>query len=371
MDNPPEDMEHLLLESSGVEDPHKGDLLEGRIIHTDAQGYIVDLGLKRDGVIPREDLDNLDDQSPPLNVGDTAAVMVINPVDSDGNLIVSISQARESGDWLKAQNYLENDTIFEAQSSDCNRGGLIIPFGRLRGFLPASHVSQLSRGISEQERDQQLNQLVGNKFPLKVIEVDPQRRRLVLSERKAIRQWRQEQKAKIIKSLKVGEVRKGVVTSLREFGAFVDIGGADGLIHISELAWRRVESPGDVLQIGDEIDTLIIKLDQDSNRIGLSIKRLQPNPWETAAEKVEIGAIYPGVVTQKTSSGAYVRVLEDLEGLIRPEEFPHQLVIGENLQVQVESLDPEHERLELVPITDSDEDEISQGVTEHAQMEER
>jgi small subunit ribosomal protein S1 len=346
-------------------------LLEGRIIHADSHGFIVDLGLKRDGVIPREDLDNLDEQSPPLTVGDTAAVMVINPVDNDGNLIVSISQAQESGDWLRAQNYLENETIFEAASSGCNRGGLIIPFGRLRGFLPASHVSELSRGISEYERDQQLNQLVGNKFPLKVIEVDPQRRRLVLSERKAIRQWRQEQKAKIIKSLKVGEIRQGVVTSLREFGAFVDIGGADGLIHISELAWRRVESPGDVLQVGDEIDTLIIKLDQASNRIGLSIKRLLPNPWETADERVEIGTIYPGIVTQKTASGAYVRVLEDLEGLIREEECRHSLGIGENLQVQVISFDSEHERLELQPIFESEDDEIIDESTEHSPLEER
>lgn len=372
MTNSPEELEHLLLESGGVSDPHKGDLLEGRIIHADSQGFIVDLGLKRDGVIPREDLDNLDDQSLPLNVGDTAAVMVIDPVDNDGNLIVSISQAQESGDWLQAKNLMDNETIFEAASSGCNRGGLIIPFGRLRGFLPASHVSELARGASEEEREQQLSQLVGNTFPLKVIEVDPQRRRLVLSERKAIRQWRQDQKAKVIKSLKVDEIRKGVVTSLREFGAFVDIGGADGLIHISEIAWRRVESPGDVLQVGDEIETLIIKLDQASNRIGLSIKRLQPNPWEDAAEKIQVGETYSGVVTQKTASGAYIQIPDDLDGLVKLDQDSGRLLVGDRVQVEVVSFDPEHERLEFALIESIDNLEpIEADTTEQSTLEER
>jgi small subunit ribosomal protein S1 len=203
-------------------------------------------------------------------------VMVVNPEDRDGNLVVSISQARASGDWLRAQRMMEGESILEASPCDHNRGGLIVPFGRLRAFVPASHLTDLPRGLDEEGRLGYLRSLVGRKMPFKVIEVDPQRRRLVLSERKAIRQWRQGQKSRVIDTLREGEVRSGVVTSLREFGAFVDIGGADGLIHISELSWERVEDPGQILQVGQEVDAVVIRLDRQACRIGLSIKRLKP-----------------------------------------------------------------------------------------------
>lgn len=340
------------LESMG--DTQKGSLLSGEIIALDHMGVIVDLGLKRDGVIPASDLDRLPPDEAHFQVGDEVDVMVVDPVDNDGNLVVSISQARESEDWLEAKNLLEGDLIFEASPSSFNRGGLIVPFGRLRGFVPASHLSGLPRGLDEAERIKHLEQFVDQKLPFKVLEVDPQRHRLVLSERKAIRQWRQEQKAEIIKILREGEVRKGVVTSLREFGAFVDIGGADGLIHISELAWRHIDNPGQVLQVGQEIETLILRLDAEANRIGLSLKRLQPNPWQLKADRFKLGMIMEGTVTRHVSAGLYVNVDEGIDGLVKwqhTQALPH---VGEGVQVRVISFEPERERMSLeIVVTDS------------------
>ncbi|MGH2605381.1 MAG: S1 RNA-binding domain-containing protein, partial [Anaerolineales bacterium] len=269
MTNPREDLEALLAQEGERAAPQRGDLLRGSIIAMDSHGMIVDVGLKRDGVISRVDLDKLPPTESSLKVGDEVSVMVVEPVDREGNLVVSLAQARESGDWLEAQRLLEEETIHEATPTAFNRGGLIVPFGRLRGFVPASHISELPRGLDEEGRAGYLKTLVGRKMPFKVIEVDPQRQRLVLSERKAIRQWRQDQKGRIMDTLNEGEVRQGVVTSLREFGAFVDIGGADGLIHISELSWRRVEDPAQILSVGQKVEAMIIRLDREANRIGL------------------------------------------------------------------------------------------------------
>jgi small subunit ribosomal protein S1 len=336
---------YTLLEAMG--DVQRGTLLTGEIIAIDHMGVIVDLGLKRDGVIPASDLDRLPPDEAHFEVGDEVDVMVVDPVDNDGNLVVSISQALESEDWLEAKRLLESDSIFEASPSSFNRGGLIVPFGRLRGFVPASHLSGLSRGLDEAERAKHLTQFVGQTLPFKVLEVDPQRHRLVLSERKAIRQWRQEQKAEIIKTLREGEVRKGVVTSLREFGAFVDIGGADGLIHISELAWRHIDNPGQVLQVGQEIETLVLRLDQTANRIGLSLKRLQPNPWLLNVDRIQLGMMLEGTVTRHVSAGLYVNVAEGIDGLVKSQHIHALPQVGEEVQVRVIGFEPERERMSL------------------------
>lgn len=350
-----ENLESLLSQEYQVTEPQRGDLLRGTVLSIDAKGIIVDLGLKRDGVVPDADLEILPPEEANIQVGNEVAVMVVDPVDRDGNLIVSIAQARESEDWLKAHRLLESDEIIEGEPSEYNRGGLIVPFGRLRGFIPASHLSDLPRGLDESSRANHLQQLVGRKIPYKVIEVDPQRRRLVLSERKAVRQWRQERKSEMIRQLKEGEVRKGVVTSLREFGAFVDIGGADGLIHISELSWSRVENPAQILTIGQEIETQVIRLEYQSNRIGLSLKRLQPNPWQKATGRFEVGQVVEGKVSHLTAAGVYVQLEDGPEGLLRPPDGPGSLVPGVIVQVRVLEFDPERERLDFELAEDGQE----------------
>ncbi len=340
-------LEELLNAADELPMPRRGDLLTGTIIAIDEMGMIVDLGLKRDGVISREDLDKLTAEDGKFKVGDEVAVLVMDLQDRDGNLLVSLAQARESSDWVQANHLLESEEIIEAEPVDFNRGGLIVPFGRLRGFVPASHISDLPRGLDEDERQIQLANFVGQLMPFKIIEVDPQRRRLVLSERKAIRQWRQLQKADLIQSLKEGQVVHGLVTSLREFGAFVDIGGADGLIHISEMSWERVEDPAELLEIGQEIEVLILRLDEKSNRIGLSMKRLQPNPWDEAKELVSVGQDFYGFVSCLSAKGVFVKVDHGLEGLLQLENGPGSLQTGAELHVRVTNFEPERERLDL------------------------
>jgi small subunit ribosomal protein S1 len=342
-----EDLEALLAEEGPLEIPRRGHLLEGSVLTVDSGGLIVDLGLKRDGVVPRSDLEKLIADGWQVNPGDEISVMVIDPEDGNGNLIVSVAQAKESSDWIEARRRMEADEIFQARPMDFNQGGLLIPFGRLSGFMPASHVSAMPRGLNAQERPEWLKGMVGKEIPMKVIEVDPQRSRLIFSERKAIRQWRREQKAEVIDKLEQGQVLKGVVTSLREFGAFVDVGGADGLVHISEMAWTRVENPSDVVRIGDEIETLVIHLDKRSHRIGLSIKQLQPNPWSDAVDSIEIGQQLDGEVTVLSSTGAFIRVAENLEGLLKLQEMDNLPNPGDQVQVKVIDFDPEHERLDL------------------------
>lgn len=342
-----DELERLLSEVEDIGMPERGDLLQGRVLSVDEGGLVVDLGLKRDGVVHRTDLDKLPSSEAELKVGDLVTVMVIAPVDEEGNLLVSISQARESGDWLAAQRLMEGEEILEAVTCGHNRGGLIVPFGRLKGFVPASHISEVPRGLDEASRLECLQGMVGQKMPFKVIEVDPQRRRLVFSERRAIRQWRQDQKARVIETLNEGDIREGEVTSLREFGAFVDIGGADGLVHISELSWRRVEDPSEVVSVGEVVKTLVIRLDRDANRIGLSFKRLQPNPWQAAVGRVRLGTVVPGVVSRFSAAGVYVRLEEDLEGLLHMPDGPGGLTRGDQISVRVTAFDAHHERLEL------------------------
>ncbi|HEY69768.1 MAG TPA: S1 RNA-binding domain-containing protein [Anaerolineae bacterium] len=361
MSDPSDDLGSLLSEFDEVAMPRRGDLLRGIVISAGSHGLVVDLALKRDGVVPASDLDKLPPEEAGLNVGDEIAVMVVDPVDPEGSLVVSVSQARESEDWLKARSLMEDDAIIEVAPCACNRGGIIVPFGRLRGFVPASHLSDLPRGIDEEDRLAFLEGSIGRKMPFKVIEVDPKRRRLVLSERKAIRQWRQQQKAKIIDTLQMGDVRKGVVTSLREFGAFVDIGGADGLIHISEIDWCRIEDPGEVLSIGQEIEIMVIGLDKRAVRIGLSLKRLKPNPWEECSKNIDAGQILQGVVSCNSSAGTFVQVDGGIEGLLRltkEDQIPHK---GETIRVKVASLDIERERLDLELVIGDVEAAIEEG----------
>ncbi len=347
MTEPTDSFEALLSQAESVAAPRRGDLLKGVVLSIDLQGAIIDLGLKRDGVVPRGDLVKLPDGEASLKVGAEVAVMVVDPVDADGNLVVSIAQARESGDWLDAQRMLEGDAVIEAVPCAFNRGGLIVSFGRLRGFVPASHITDLPRGLDDEARAVYLQRMVGQRMPFKVIEVDPQRQRLVLSERKAIRQWRQDQKGRVIAALQEGEVRKGVVTSLREFGAFVDIGGADGLIHVSELSWRRVEDPAQVLNVGQEVEAMVIRLDRQANRIGLSLKRLQPSPWQAAGVALPPGTVTEGTVTRQTASGVYVQLPQAVEGLVRVTDGAGDLARGATVRVRVLSIDVERERLEL------------------------
>jgi small subunit ribosomal protein S1 len=338
------DFRTLLDESEQTPRPQRGDVLSGRVVALDTQGMIVDLGLKRDGVVPRTEIDKLREEGVEFTVDQEVPVVIIEPEDKDGNLRVSVNQGRQQKDWLTAERLMAAGEMWEGQVTGYNRGGLIVQFGDIQAFVPVSHITDLPRGIPENERQSRLAQLVGRTMGFKVIEVDRQRRRLVLSQRNAQKEYREKQKARLLDNLAEGQVRRGLVTGLRDFGAFVDLGGADGLIHISELSWRRVKHPSEVLNIGQEVEVEVLKVDREAKRIGLSLKRRQPDPWQRVAERFQPGQSVEGTVTRLAPFGAFVDLGEGIEGLLPSNQIAGRSDVTENAAVRVRVLNVEPER---------------------------
>lgn len=345
-----------LLEASFVEEPERGDIVTGTILAVDNQGLIVDIGaMKRDGIVPRKDIERLGLNPSAYQVGNEIEVIIIRSEDDEGNLVLSVSQAQQSEDWKRAEALMSSEELWEGIVSDVNRGGLIVPFGNLRGFVPASHVVDLPRGINEDERKDHMAKLLGRKITVKVIEVNRKRRRLVFSQRDAQRGRREARKELLLDELKEGEVRKGVVSGLRDFGAFVDLGGADGLIHISELAWHRVKHPREVLNVGDEVEVYILRLDAEGKRIGLSLKRMQKNPWAAAEELYHVGQLVEGTVSRVAQFGAFISLEPGIEALLHASQIAEpppadpsvMLYEGQKLLLRVISIEPDRQRLGL------------------------
>lgn len=346
-----------LLEASFAEEtPERGDIVTGTVVAIDGQGLIVGIeGMKRDGVVQRRDLERSSLDVHNFTVGQEVDVMILRMEDEDGNLLLSVSQAAQTEDWKRAEELMTSEEVWEGVVSDANRGGLIVPFGNLRGFVPASHVTDLPRGLNEDERRLRMSRLVGQTVALKVIEVNRKRRRLVFSQRDAQRGSRDARKELLLDQLKEGEIRTGVVSGLRDFGAFVDLGGADGLIHISELAWHRVNHPREVLNVGDEVKVYILRLDAEGKRIGLSLKRLQENPWARVEEMYHVGQLVEGTVSRVTQFGAFVSLDPGIEALLHtsqladPQPADPSLVVheGQRLLLRVISIEADKQRLGL------------------------
>ncbi len=345
-----------MLEASFEDDQlERGDIVTGTVLSVDNQGLIVGVGSMRDGFVARRDLERLGQQPTDYAVGTEVDVAIMRMEDDDGNLVLSISQARQSEDWKIAEGLMEREELYSGLVADANRGGLIVLFGNLRGFVPASHVADLPRGLGEDERQQYLSRLVNQTIDVKIIEVNRKRRRLVFSQRDASRGSREARKEVLLEELKEGEVRKGVVSGLRDFGAFVDLGGADGLIHISELAWHRVKHPREVLNIGDSVEVYILRLDDEGKRIGLSLKRLQPNPWSLVDDMYHVGQLVDGVVSRLADFGAFVSMEPGIEALLHVSQFadpaPANLFEyvrdGDRLLMRVISIESDKQRLGL------------------------
>jgi small subunit ribosomal protein S1 len=338
--------------------PQHGETLEGTIVGISANEIVVDIGCKSEGIVPARDLERMDPEFlDELSVGDTVYVYVVRSQDASGNSILSLSRAMLEGDWQRATEMFEAEEVFEGTISNCNRGGLIVRVGRVRGFVPASQIAsiRLPRGDSEEERIEHLNELLEKKLMLKIIELDRRRNRLILSERAAMREWRQEQKDRLLDDLQEGEVRKGTVSSLCDFGAFVDLGGADGLVHLSELSWSRVNHPREVLKVGQQVDVYVLGVDRDRKRIALSVKRLKAEPWTTVEERYEIGQLVKATITKITDFGAFARLDEEIEGLVHISELseerighPSEVVReGQEIDLRIIRIDAARQRMGL------------------------
>jgi small subunit ribosomal protein S1 len=296
--------------------PQRGEVRQAVILSITEKDVIVDLGAKRDGIVPHKDLGSLDDTyRASLQVGDRVPVVVWKESVGREGILVSLKRGQ---DWLRAQDLLESGEIVEAQVTGFNRGGVIVPFGHLRGFVPNSHLTSLPPGLRGKRLRQAKSELVGQILSLVLIEVDPQRRRLVLSERATGHRRRQQ----LFEELAERQVRTGIVSNLVDFGAFVDLGGVDGLIHISELDWKHVNHPSEVLSVGDEIKVYVLNVDRERERVTLSRKRLLPDPWDRVTATFGEGQVVEGTVTDVVPFGAFVELGKGVEGLIHTSEMP-------------------------------------------------
>ncbi|HMM29540.1 MAG TPA: S1 RNA-binding domain-containing protein, partial [Aggregatilineaceae bacterium] len=334
--------------------PRRGEIRDATIMQIESNEIIVDMGAKQDGIVTAQDLERLDPQyRASLKVGQQVPVYVLNPRDSDGQLVVSINMGLQQYDWNKARELVQSEDVVEVTVTGHNRGGILVRWNMLEGFIPSSHMVTVSAGLQGNERRETLNHLVGQKLHVKVIEVDQDRRRLIFSEREAQREWRAQQKARLLSELHEGDEVTGTVTGLRDFGAFVNLGGADGLIHVSELAWHRVDHPRDVLKVGDQIKVYVLSLDLDRNRIALSRKRLLPDPWDDALERYHEGMLVEGTVTNVVDFGAFIALDDGLEGLLHLSEMgdgtlkePYSYVKkGDRLQLRISRLEPDQRRV--------------------------
>ncbi|MGZ3680696.1 MAG: 30S ribosomal protein S1 [Ktedonobacterales bacterium] len=335
----------------------RGDVVEGQIVRIDADEILVDIGLKSEGVLGTRELPQSGYGSlSELHVGDNVLVYVMQPETPEGHAIVSIKRARLERQWRIAQEQYERGDLLEAEVIDHNKGGLIVNLEGIRGFVPISQILNLKREDTADnvETQTKLQNMVGRKLQLKIIEINRNRNRLILSERLAVQEWRAKRREELLNELQVGEVRKGVVSNLSNFGAFVDLGGADGLVHISQLAWSRVNHPSEVLKVGQEVEVQVLSVDKEKKKIALSIKRAEIDPWTTVEQRYQIGQVVKGTVTKIAPFGAFARIEDGVEGLIHLSELPAGqqdpkavLKEGQEVNVRILRIDPERRRLGL------------------------
>jgi small subunit ribosomal protein S1 len=351
-------MEQLLAQSFSAGELKRGDLRKGVVVSIAPHEILVDIGTKSEGVITSREMERIEsDVLNSLKVGDEIMAFVVNPEDRDGNIVLSLSRAQMEQDWQYVQKLHESGESFAETVNGFNKGGLIVKIGRIRGFVPASQLSDhhWREGELEGDNENRLTSLVGQTLQLKIIELDRQRNRLILSERAAMSELRKEQKERLLQELKEGDTCQGEVSSLCDFGAFIDLGGADGLVHLSELSWGRVNHPSEVLKVGDKVSVYVLSVDREKRRIGLSLKRLQSEPWSRIEEFCAVGQLVEGRITKLTNFGAFACINGGIEGLIHISELsdkrinhPKEVVReGDVLTLRVIRIDAEKRRMGL------------------------
>ncbi len=325
-----------------------GQLVEGTVVRVDQDEVLLDIGYKSEGVIPSRELSIRNDVDPNevVSMGERIEALVITKEDKEGRLVLSKKRAQYERAWGKIEELKEADGVVKGQVIEVVKGGLIVDIG-LRGFLPASLV--------ELRRVRDLQPYIGNEIEAKIIELDKNRNNVVLSRRSWLEENQKEQRGAFLDNLKPGERRKGVVSSVVNFGAFVDLGGMDGLVHVSELSWKHVDHPSSVVTVGDEIDVEVLEVDLDRERISLSLKATQQDPWQEFASSHRVGELVYGRVTKLVPFGSFVQVGEGIEGLVHISEMsahhvdlPEQVVTpGEELWVKIIDLDLQRRRISL------------------------
>ncbi len=330
--------------------PKAGEIRQGIIVSNRNNELIVDIGSKSEGIISSKEIENLDKSvKEKLTLGAEIPVFVVEPEDASGNTILSYVKAAAQQDWIDAEKLMKAKEIHTGAIVGNNRGGLLIAVGHIRGFIPNSQL------ISNRNNGSQYN--IGKEISAKVIEVDRERNRLILSERAAEQELRQSKKEELLQSIKEGDVCEGKVVNLADFGAFVDIGGIEGLVHLSELSWKRINNPSEKLKVGDTIKVYVLKVDNERQRLALSIKRLEADPWTLVSEQYHVGQLMSAKITKLTNFGAFARLQDEyeLEGLIHISELsedhithPREVVKPtQDVTVRIIRIDSEQRQLGL------------------------
>ena len=372
-------MEELLDSIEPMKPLVRGDVVEGVVMRANSEGILINVGHKAEGIIPPGEMRSLSREDAKMpDVGDDIVAYVIRGESAEGAAILSLDKAIGEQGWMTLQKALESGENLMGRIVGFNRGGCIVDVANIQAFVPMSQLMSVSRNELRKIREASESQAapqdgddqdaeaqeptespetryIGNKIEVKVLELNRSRNRAILSERQAVQGQREERKAKLIGELIIGERRHGTVSGISSFGAFVDLGGADGLVHISELSWTPVRSPEDVIKVGQEVDVQVLSIDAVNNRIALSIKRLQPEPWETIHERLNVGDIVDATVTKLADFGAFARVEGSVEGLIHISELaprmiqhPREVVReGDEVRLKVLRIEPDRRRLGL------------------------
>jgi len=353
-----QDMASLLAEEGlGLNLPTAGEIKTGKIASISPGQIMVGIGAKSEGIIRGQEFEIIPpDVLASLSVGQEIPVFIITPEDHHGNLLLSYMRALEAETWEKAQQLMDDKETFTGKIDGYNRGGLLVNFNGLNGFIPGSQLSFTRRtDVNGNTPEERFNEFIGEEIELRVIEVDQERRRLIFSERAAVHESRDSIRDKVIEKVDIGDVRTGRVTSLADFGAFVNINGADGLVHLSEISWDRIRHPSDILKVGEEVEVEVISIDEVKRHIGLSIRRLQEDPWQEQIGELKVGQLVSATITRLTKFGAFAQITDEIEGLIHiseisdehighPKEVLHE---GDQVTLRIIKIEPESHRIGL------------------------
>ncbi len=340
-------------EGASIKSLRRGEVIEGTVMGIQRDGVLVDVGSKSEGIIPLNEMHSMGaDPTSKIVVGDKILVYIMQPETEDGQVYLSVDRARGERGWRVLQQRFEDQEAFEAEVTGYNKGGLLVNVEGVSAFVPLSQVVGVR---PEQEGEGGLSSAVGKGLRLKVIEINRRRNRVILSERAALQEWRSQQKDRLLAELKEGEIRKGRVSSVRSFGVFIDLGGADGLAHLSEVSWDRNKSPEEMYKIGDEVDVYVMKVDPETKKIALSLRRAQPEEWDLIVDKYQVGRVVPGMVTKLVTFGAFARIEGPVEGLIHVSELvdrriahPKEVVReGDLLPLKIVRIERDRHRLGL------------------------
>ena len=365
----PDLMEELLSSNPPKKPLRRGEIIDGKIMEINDEGLLLNIGHKSEGIVPTREMRSFTKVDyDTLEEGSEVVALVINPEDDDGATILSVDKARGERGWRVLEKAKEEDKAVDGVIIGSNRGGAVVQAEDVQGFIPLSQLVGPARELFVPKKENAKDGFIGMKITFKIFELNRRRNRAIFSEKAVLQQERAKKKQELIETLQVGNILKGRIVGVSTFGAFVDIGGADGLIHISELSWDPVSSPADIVTVGTEMDVYVVKIDKENLKIALSLKRLTPEPWEIIKDELVVGRKIVAKVTKITTFGAFVRTEQGVEGLVHVSEISNQelgsvediesvINVGQSLDLTIVNVDTERKRLGLSLISSAKPEE--------------